>query len=85
MPCHVALSWVDLAESKSEIFESRNFENFQSVKVKNSETAKIVSLDLAIERLFGAESLRTAKPRLNLLEGRARRRCFPSVARYPPS
>jgi hypothetical protein len=51
----------------------KNFENGNS----------LVSLDREIERLFGAKSLRTAKLRLNLLEGRARRRCFPFVARYP--
>jgi hypothetical protein len=57
--------------------ETGNFRNFDFRKFSIGKNAKIVSLDLAIEQLFDAGSLRTAKARLDLLEGCARRRCFP--------
>ena len=76
---------IDLAKSKSEIFENRNCENFRSVEIPKSQERKTrFARSAAIERLLGARSLQTFKPCLKLAGGRARRRCFPFVFRYPP-
>src|ERR1700684_3548195 len=64
-------------------FLSSIFEVFRSAKTKKTKNTKIISLVFAIERLFGVESWRAAKTSVELVEGRARRRCFPFVPRYP--
>jgi hypothetical protein len=46
-------------------FKICDFENQQTAHFEIFKSQKMVSLDLAIERLFGAKSLRTAKPRSN--------------------
>jgi hypothetical protein len=71
------------AKRNRKFFEIRFSKISDSLKFKIPKRQKFVLLDRAIEQLFGAGSLRTVKSRLNSLEGRARRRCFPFVARYP--
>jgi hypothetical protein len=70
-----------VAEVKKVFFD---FENF-SIRKKSTiaKSPKVVSSISRSSDFSAQKSMRTAKSWLNLLEGRARRRCFRSVARYP--
>ena len=69
---------------------NRKFSKFRFSKISDSLKFKIPKRQNSFRSISRSSSLfttpdrlRTVKSRLNSLEGRARRRCFPFVARYP--
>lgn len=64
-------------------FRKSKFRKFPNGKIQNPQNAKSLRPIWLSSNLFGNDPLTTARPRLDLLKGRARRRCFPCVARRP--